>query len=178
MKKIFLLYFVPLAFLATPLKLLGGLVQKEIAFGQITENEGLSSNRVICIYQDVYGYMWFGTANGLNRYDGHSFDVFKHSPIDTSTISNNYILAIDGDTLGNIWVGTKNGLNIYNWKSNSFTSFNTDDGLVSNKISTLLVSTNRNVFIGTPKGLNKIKSVSRDIQQIPLKDKSSIALCG
>ena len=175
MKKIFLLYFVSLAFLATPLKVLGGLVQKEIAFGQITENEGLSSNRVICIYQDVYGYMWFGTANGLNRYDGHSFDVFKHSPIDTSTISNNYILAIDGDSLGNIWVGTKNGLNIYNWKSNSFTSLNTDDGLVSNKISTLLVSTNRNVFIGTPKGLNMIKAGSRDIQQISLKDKSSIA---
>ncbi|HCF64256.1 MAG TPA: hypothetical protein DEU93_08945 [Chitinophagaceae bacterium] len=74
-----------------------------------TEQQGLSDNRVTCFYKDVHGYMWIGTRNGLNRYDGHSFRVFQ--PTSSQSISNEIINDITGDSAGNIWVATMNGLN-------------------------------------------------------------------
>lgn len=81
---------------------------------------GLSQSVVNCLFQDSKGYMWMGTQNGLNRFNGESFDVYSYNPADSSSISNNWIYAIAEDSDGNLWVGTKGGLNKYLRKENRF----------------------------------------------------------
>ncbi len=83
-----------------------------------TEN-GLSDNRVTCFYKDKKGFMWIGTRNGLNRYDGHAFKVFR--PAAGNSISNEIINAVAEDSRGRIWVATMEGLNIYDPASDSWT---------------------------------------------------------
>ncbi|GGH78362.1 signal transduction histidine kinase/ligand-binding sensor domain-containing protein/DNA-binding response OmpR family regulator [Filimonas zeae] len=75
--------------------------------------QGLSNNSITCINQDSKGFMWFGTFDGLNRYDGYSFKVFRNRLGDSATLIDNRITAVCEDSRNNIWVGTKKGLSIY-----------------------------------------------------------------
>ena len=77
-------------------------------------SDGLSNNSVTAIYQDNEGYMWFGTYDGLNRYDGYDFKVFRNRINDKKSLQFNTIYSIEGDTQNNIWVGGTNGICIYN----------------------------------------------------------------
>lgn len=85
--------------------------------------DGLSQNTVNDILQDRTGFMWFGTKDGLNRYDGSSFRKFKYDRADRQSIGNNYILALYEDIEGNIWVGTDVGLYIYYPERDCFEAF-------------------------------------------------------
>lgn len=81
-------------------------------------NEGLSQSSVMCMYQDSDGFLWFGTWDGLNRYDGYTFRHFRHDPADSSTLSNNSILSITEAPDGRLWIGTANrGMNVMDRKS-------------------------------------------------------------
>lgn len=77
----------------------------------LTVANGLSDNRVTCFYEDKAGFIWIGTKNGLNRYDGHNIDIFR--PADSNAISSEWVYAITGDKDGHIWVATRDGLNKY-----------------------------------------------------------------
>ncbi len=77
----------------------------------LTVTNGLSDNRVTCFHKDKKGFMWIGTRNGLNRYDGHSFKIYK--PSAGNSISNEVVNDIAEDSKGRIWVATMEGLNIY-----------------------------------------------------------------
>jgi ligand-binding sensor domain-containing protein/serine phosphatase RsbU (regulator of sigma subunit) len=90
-------------FVHSPLKALVSSVQ---AF---TINEGLSNNSINVIFQDSRGFLWIGTDDGLNRFDGYNFLVFKKTPAEGNGLSGNRILAIAEDKFGNIWVGTRTG---------------------------------------------------------------------
>ena len=72
-------------------------------------SDGLSQNSVHCIYQDRDGFLWLGTQDGLNGFDGHDFKTYKHSETDTTTISDQFVLSITEDSAGYLWVGTRNG---------------------------------------------------------------------
>src|SRR5690348_12384055 len=82
--------------------------------------QGLSNNSVRCIYQDKKGFLWFGTYDGLNRYDACTFKVFRNNFNNPSSLPNNFINAIDEDNNGNIWVATRQGVVVYHSLSNSF----------------------------------------------------------
>lgn len=82
---------------------------------------GLSQNTVYQILQDRKGFMWFGTKDGLNRYDGLSYRVYKK---ENSGLGKNFITALYEDHEGNIWIGTDGGVFIYNPVLDSFTAFN------------------------------------------------------
>jgi signal transduction histidine kinase/ligand-binding sensor domain-containing protein/DNA-binding response OmpR family regulator len=77
-------------------------------------DQGLSNNAVISIFQDHNGFMWFGTFDGLNRYDGYSFKVFRNVLADSTSLKSNYIRVITEDADHHLWIGTAKGLNIYN----------------------------------------------------------------
>ncbi|GAB3273872.1 hypothetical protein GCM10027347_46530 [Larkinella harenae] len=80
---------------------------------QISVDNGLSQSEVYCILKDSRGYVWFGTQDGLNRYDGYQITHFKHNPFDTTSLSHDQITSLHEDARGKIWVGTVNGLNQY-----------------------------------------------------------------
>lgn len=82
-------------------------------FSHININDGLSNNQVTCIYKDRFGFMWFGTMSGLNRYDGYELTIFEHDIYDTTTLSDNFIIDLFEDHLGKLWVYTRFGLNVY-----------------------------------------------------------------
>lgn len=89
-------------------------------FTSLNVNNGLSNNQVNCIYKDSTGFMWFGTMSGLNRYDGHSFRVFRHALADTFSINDDYIYGIYPAPGNNLYIRTRNGDNIYDPASEKF----------------------------------------------------------
>lgn len=108
---------------------------------------GLSQNTVYQILQDRKGFMWFGTKDGLNRYDGLSFRIYKK---ENSGLGRNFVTALYEDYEGNIWIGTDGGVFIYNPVSDSFTPFGhkSDKGTVIRDFVTMIGSDgNNNIWI-------------------------------
>lgn len=87
--------------------------EKKIRFQYITLDQGLTHNMVDCMLLDSKGFMWFGTWNGLNRFDGYNFTFYKRDSRNPGSLSGNFIYDLAEDKEGNIWVGTENGLNVY-----------------------------------------------------------------
>ena len=77
-----------------------------VRFEHLSIEDGLSQNAGLDIFQDSRGYLWIGTQDGLNRYDGYSFKVYKHDPDDPTSLSHNSILEIAEDSKGFLWIGT------------------------------------------------------------------------
>lgn len=90
-------------------------------FKHIDINNGLSSNAVLSILQDRRGFIWLGTKDGLNRYDGTSFKVFNKS---TSNLVNNFVNVVFEDNDGNLWTGTEHGVYLFNMSTESFSYLN------------------------------------------------------
>ncbi|MGE5846992.1 MAG: two-component regulator propeller domain-containing protein, partial [Ignavibacteria bacterium] len=95
--------------------------QANIRFNHLTVENGLSQSAVTCILQDNKGFMWFGTQDGLNRYDGYNFKVFKNNPEDSATLSDNFIFSIYEDRSGILYVETQSSeFHKYNPAAESF----------------------------------------------------------
>ncbi len=128
----------------------------ELKFDRIDARHGLSQSAVDCIYQDRLGFMWFGTRDGLNRYDGYSFDVYKPDIEDTATISDNWIKVIyespsDPEYL---WVGTQSGgLNRFHFRSETFYEYRHDpqdpSSLSSDNIGAIVEDAQGRMWVGT-----------------------------
>jgi len=136
---------------------LNGFSQNQsLKFEHISTAEGLSQINVSCIIQDSRGFMWIGTRDGLNRYDGYKFIVYNHSFQDDNTISNNLITDLAEDKDGNIWVGTLTGLNKLDRKTGRFTRYLHNDKntntISSNAINKLAFDPAGNLWVGTQKG--------------------------
>ncbi len=91
-----------------------------LPFRALTIEDGLSQGMVNTIIQDQYGFMWLATKDGLNRYDGYSFTVFRHDPEDSTTVRNNYIYTLLEDEQGRLWVGTAEGLDLFDRDTETF----------------------------------------------------------
>ncbi len=90
--------------------------------------EGLSQISVNCIIKDSYGYLWVGTQDGLNRFDGYGFDIYRHQPSDPQSLSNSNIQSVIECNEGNIWVGTQDGLNMFDRRTNTFMVYRNEPG--------------------------------------------------
>ncbi|WP_421825703.1 ligand-binding sensor domain-containing protein [Larkinella sp.] len=90
---------------------------------QISVDNGLSQSEVYCVLKDSRGFVWFGTQDGLNRYDGYQITHYKHNPFDSSSVSHDQIMSLYEDARGKIWVGTVNGLNQYDPVTGKFRRF-------------------------------------------------------
>ncbi len=97
-----------------------------VRFERITVENGLSQNAVLTILQDQRGFIWLGTEDGLNKYNGYAFEIFKHDPEDPSSISDNLVSKLFEDKFGVLWIGTRTGLDRYDPSTGSFSHFETD----------------------------------------------------
>jgi signal transduction histidine kinase/ligand-binding sensor domain-containing protein/DNA-binding response OmpR family regulator len=91
-----------------------------ISFSRVSMSNGLSNNQISCIQKDSRGFMWIGTASGLNRYDGYSFKVYKHSSSDSLSIGSNVIREVSEAHDGKLWVRTQAGYSVFNPLTESF----------------------------------------------------------
>ena len=133
-----------------PACLLGLTIHAQYYFEKLTEENGLSDNRVTCFLKDKTGFLWIGTKNGLNRYDGNSFKIFR--PTQGNSISNEVINDIVQDSSGKIWVATVDGLNIYDprinwWETMMHRSSDVKGGLPSYSIWDLFVDERNRIWI-------------------------------
>ncbi|MBO0589966.1 GHKL domain-containing protein [Cellulophaga sp. E16_2] len=120
---------------------------------------GLSSNYPTCIIEDSKGFIWIGSNNGLNRYDGYQSRIFKYDPNNSNTLSENWITSLLEDKDGNIWIGTEGGgLNQYNTATDVITRFthrkNDSTSISSNVVHRIYEDSQARLWLGTKNGLN------------------------
>lgn len=114
--------------------------------------DGLSSNTVRSILQDSHGFMWFGTENGLNRFDGYTFKTYFNNPNDSTSLGNNYVYALFEDKKGILWIGTDDGVYLYNPMKEEFSFFavQTEMGItIQSHIYTIKEDKNGNLWFAT-----------------------------
>ncbi len=131
--------------------------KKSMRFRRFTIEDGLSQSTVETIVQDREGYMWFGTEDGLNRFDGYEFKIFRNDPDDPHSISNNNIWCLFVDWDGFMWAGTySTGLNRYDHETGTFTRYLHDpedqNSISSNYIRSITQDDSGNMWIGTRTG--------------------------
>ena len=138
---------------------------QNIKFEHITVEQGLSSNRVTSILQDSQGFMWFGTENGLHKYDGYTFTIYKPDPVDPGSISHVFIYSIFKDAREDLWIGTYGGgLNKFERDKEKFIRYQNDPddphSLSNNFVAAICQSpadSGKALWIGTRwGGLNKL----------------------
>lgn len=132
---------------------------QQLQFEHITTKDGLSNNNVKCILQDRQGFMWFGTEEGVSRFDGYNFVRYKHIPDDVNSISANYIWSMFEDSEGFIWIGTGNGLNKFDPVTEKFSHYFHDEqrpeSISDNDVTCILEDSDGYLWIGTSHGLNQ-----------------------
>ncbi len=141
-----------------------------VHFTALTSRDGLSQSTVNCIFRDSYGFLWFGTQDGLNRYDGYSFTVYRHDAANPRSIADNQIKSIIEDDEHRLWIGTLGGgLCIYDRDHDAFLrledigihpAFHTDPAILS-----LLKARDGSIWIGTFRGLLHINAQHTTISE-------------
>ena len=155
--------------------------KNNISFNHLTVENGLSQSSVLSITQDSMGFMWFGTKDGLNKFNTQNFEIYKYHRKDKSSLtSSQNINALLTDRKGNLWVGTQKGLNLYLPKTNSFKRFqyNKDkkNSLSNNVIRCIYEDRQGNLWVGTDSGLNKLIGKDRFERYFTKNDQGKAAV--
>ncbi|WP_163381555.1 two-component regulator propeller domain-containing protein [Cyclobacterium sp. SYSU L10401] len=146
----------------------------DLIFQRYSIQEGLSHNSVLSIIQDRRGFIWIGTYDGLNRFDGYQFKEYNYDYQDTTTISQNLTMALHEDSKGRIWVGTAGmGLCHFDPQTDKFVRYSTtfkENGEYKEvpTISTIQEDLEGNIWFGSVNGLFKLGPDSKSPVQFPL----------
>ena len=129
----------------------------DIRFEHFSLEQGLSQSSIMCILQDSRGFMWFGTEDGLNKYDGHSFTVIKNDPDSPNSLSSNFIQCLHEDEAGLLWIGTRGGgLNRFDRETGQFARYQHDpndpQGLSSDDVQAIYEDRAGTLWIATGDG--------------------------
>lgn len=131
--------------------------QQNTRFTYLTTNQGLSQNNVTCIVQDKKGFMWFGTRDGLNKYDGYTYTLYRNDPLKSTSLSHSYVHSLFEDKQGRLWVGTDDGgLSLFDAKTETFTNYKHIPGLENslghNKVMAIAQDAHGYLWVGTSGG--------------------------
>ena len=142
-----------------------------------TEN-GLTNNYVTSVCQDNFGFIWFGTRDGLNRWDGCNIKTFRHQPQDTNSLPDNFIRTLTSDGNGNLWIGTNQaGAVRYNIKDERFFSYpihKTNETSFPDYYARCSFKQNDStIWFGTNNGLAKYNPATDSFKRIRLQEKQS-----
>jgi two-component system, sensor histidine kinase and response regulator len=148
-KYVFFLWLLILLYI--PASNLYSLPAEKLNFTHITTDEGLSLSTVTSILQDSKGFMWFGTYDGLNKYDGYDFTIYRHDPNDPSSLVSNQIKSLYEDNEGNLWITTFSGIARYDYDKDRFINYNTRNGYNLDKLDTwnILKDSKGNFWLST-----------------------------
>jgi ligand-binding sensor domain-containing protein/serine phosphatase RsbU (regulator of sigma subunit) len=132
-----------------------------------TIESGMSQTRVNISFSDSYGYLWVGTSEGLNRFDGYKFKVFKHIPYDSTSLSQNFIRCIAEDRNANLWIGTDAGLNFYDRKSGKFRQYiyKQDDSttISAHQILSVYADNKGYIWVNTERSFDRLDPLNNKI---------------
>ncbi|MBN1397345.1 MAG: histidine kinase [Bacteroidetes bacterium] len=136
--------------------------RNRIRFEKLTSAQGLSQSSVLSICQDYKGFLWFGTYDGVCRYDGYQFKYFKHNINDSTSLSQNSVRYIFEDREGILWISTEFGLNAFDYRTEKFKVYITNpkkpDNLTDNRTRRIFGASNGDLWICTDNGLTKLDS--------------------
>jgi|GEM_PF-1113340 len=133
--------------------------ENRMKFEHVTVEEGLSQSTVNCIFQDSRGLMWFGTEDGLNKYNGYNFTIYRNISDNQSSLSNNWIYTVIEDRQNNLWIGTRAGLNRFDRRTETFIRYSDEQGFSGIQARALCEDFKGNIWIGTQEGgLNRYNS--------------------
>lgn len=148
--------------------------QNKLNFTSLSSKDGLSSNILHAILKDRYGLMWFGTEDGLNKFDGTNFTIYRYKPDDSNGLQANEIRALHEDKSGNLWVGTSGGgISLYERRKNSFINFlarTNKTGLSNDVVRSICSDFKGKVWIGTHSGLDVLDPASKEIVKFSLQN--------
>ncbi|HEY8929238.1 MAG TPA: two-component regulator propeller domain-containing protein [Mucilaginibacter sp.] len=154
----------------------------DVRFRHISNEQGLSNSTINCIFQDSRGFIWFGTRDGLNRYDGVNVAVYKTKPGDTASISDNFIRCMYEDASHKIWIGTSAGLNVFNPVTNAFTRYNhkknNNNTITNDVVSAINALDADNLLVGTMGGgLDIFNTKTNTVKHNRYSKKNKNSLC-
>ena len=157
----------------TPINKLSYAQSKNLIFNNINIEQGISQSTIEAIFQDSEGYIWLGTNDGLNRYNGYEFKIYNYEEYQNS-ISHNGITDITEDKYGNIWVNTVSGVNKINKKTEKISNYTELNGKIKEDSTTeIIVTKDNNILVGTYEGLN-IYNSKEDRFDVILEQKDGI----
>lgn len=152
---------------------------QHIRFHNIGTEKGLSVGFVHTVLQDSRGFMWFGTQDGLNFYNGYQMKVYRNNPKDTQSISGNDIHFLFEDRKQRIWIGTNGeGIDVFDPKTESFKAYKSNEknknSLSHNMVRCMAEDAKGNLFIGTIQGLNYFEVGSNRFHRFPFSNENGI----
>mgnify|MGYP003575338233 FL=1 len=192
---VFYTWFKPALFLSFLFFSLSVIAQRQIPFKHLSINDGLSQNTVFSMHQDAKGFIWIGTEDGLNRYDGYEFKVFKNELNNNKSLANNQVNVIAETSARTLLIGTTGGISIYNPKTEDFNNISIPasgkDVQSANFVTAIVPENDRLIWIGTYDGLklydlaqkkllsnNLVNSLSKSNIQVLYKDKADVLWIG
>lgn len=147
---------------------------RDLKFKRLTTNEGLSQSHVSAIIKDSRGFMWFGTEDGLNKYDGYKFTQYKHDQNNKASIIDNYVQAIMEDGSGNLWIGTDSGLDRFDRATNTFIHY--PNNHLTYAVRSVFMDSKNRIWLGTSKGLYLFNAANGSYKKFTHADKNTNSL--
>ena len=148
-----------------------GAQDRDINFTSLTTRDGLSSNTVNAILKDRFGVMWFGTEDGLNKFDGTNITIYRNKPGNRTSLQANEILSLHEDKAGNLWIGTSGGsLSMFDRKNDAFINFParpSKNAIRNNVITSICSDYTGRIWVAHYEGVNILDPVSKRIVDVP-----------
>lgn len=146
-------------------------------FERLTIEQGMPSNWVRALHQDTHGFLWVGTQDGLARYDGYNFTIFRANPGDSTSLSDNAVWDLQEDQSGRLWVATSGGLNLFLPDQETFVQYQHQPhhatSLSHDVVNTLFVDRLGQLWVGTNDGLNRFDVASGQFVRFNLNEPGS-----
>jgi signal transduction histidine kinase/ligand-binding sensor domain-containing protein len=166
----FVLCSVSCIFCLSSVSIAQNALYSSLRFDHLSIEQGLSQSSGNCILQDRRGFIWIGTQDGVNRYDGYTFSVFRHIPTDTTSLSDSWINGLYEDHLGQLWLLTRNGVNIFDAARERFTRLRVP-------LATAICSDSfGNVYISTIQGVYRYQHSLKTLMLLAKESSPAIAI--